>query len=305
MPPFADAGPGAATEPLTASSWLTTWVLDPVATVVLLAMGAFYLYGVRVLRRRGDRWPWGRTVSFVLLGLGSGAAATQSAVGVYDTALLSVHMVQHLLLAMVLPVFLALGAPVSLALRTLPGTPRRWLLAALHSRVARMVSFPAVAFVLYVTAPWALYVTGWYAATLESAYLHEALHGHFLLVGCLFFWPLLGLDPVPGRVAYPFRLLTVFATLPFHAFLGTTIMSMTTPVAGPADVAVHRDWGPSVLADQNLAGALLWATGDLVGLVLFAVLFVQWVRQSQREAAREDRRLDLLQARTGGAASGR
>jgi putative copper resistance protein D len=56
-------------------------------------------------------------------------------------------------------------------------------------------------------------------------------------------------------------------------------------------------WLPDALDDQHLAGGILWGSGDLIGLVFFGVLFAQWVRSSMREAAREDRRLDLLEAR--------
>jgi cytochrome c oxidase assembly factor CtaG len=294
--PFLGPADVAQLEPLTGSRLLTGWSLDPVMAALLLAVGATYLYGVWVLRRRGDAWSWPRTFSFLVLGLGSAAVATQSALGAYDTVLLSVHMAQHMILSMVAPVFLALGAPVTLALRTLTRTPRGWLLSVLHSRVAAVLAFPPVAFTLYVLSPWALYLTGWYEATLQSTYLHEMLHIHFLVVGSLFFWPLLGVDPVPGRVAYPFRMLTVFATLPFHAFLGVTVMGMTTLIAGDWYTSLNRGWGPTPAEDQELAGGLLWGSGDVVGLVIFGVLFVQWVRQSQREAAREDRRLDRLDA---------
>jgi putative copper resistance protein D len=284
-------------EPLTVGRLLTGWTFDPVIAALLVAFAASYLYGVWVLRRRGDAWPWPRTFSFVGLGLGSAAVATQSGLAAYETVLLSAHMVQHMLLSMVVPVFLALGAPVTLALRTLTRTPRGWLLRVLHSRVAKVLTFPAVAFALYVLTPWALYLSDWYPATLRSPYLHEMMHVHFVVVGSLFFWPLLGVDPVPGRVAYPFRMLTAFATLPFHAFLGVTVMSMSTLIAGDWYPSLHLAWGPTPAEDQQLAGGLLWGSGDFVGLVIFGVLFVQWVRQSQREAVREDRRLDRLETR--------
>jgi len=54
-------------------------------------------------------------------------------------------------------------------------------------------------------------------------------------------------------------------------------------------------WLPPALEDQHLAGGILWGAGDLVGVVFFLVLFVQWVRSSMKEAVREDRRLDLLE----------
>ncbi len=85
-------------------------------------------------------------------------------------------------------------------------------------------------------------------------------------------------------------------TLPFHAWLGVAIMSMNTLIAGDWYTAQDRTWGPSPLTDQHTAGGILWSSGDLVGLVVFAALFSQWVRASQREARREDRRLDRLEA---------
>ena len=263
--------------------------------------GADPAVGVIVLHRCGDRWPVGRTLSFVGLGMGSFLIATCSGLGRYDTTLLSVHMVQHMILSMVVPLALALGAPVTLALRTLPRTPRRWLLAVLHSRVAKVLAFAPLAFVLYVASPWALYFSPWYDASLASPFVHEMMHVHLVLVGTLFFWPLMGVDPVPGRVGYPFRVLLVLMTLPFHAFLGVTIMDQTTLIGGPHYLALREGpmgaWLPPALADQHLAGGILWASGDLIGVMFFAVLFTQWVRSSMKEAEREDRRLDLAEAR--------
>jgi putative copper resistance protein D len=296
------AGPGDQIEPFSAARLLTAWTFEPVLLSVIVVIGALYLYGVRKLHQRGDKWPVGRTVAFVGLGLGSAVIATQSALGTYDTVLISVHMAQHMILSMLTPLAMALGAPVTLALRTLPATPRKWLLSVLHSRLAKVLCFPLVGFILFVLSPWVLYFSGWYDATLHSAALHDLLHVHFIVVGSLFFWPLLGLDPVPGRVIYPFRLMLTFLTLPFHAFLGITIMSANKLIAEDWYTSFGRSWPPSPLRDQYIAGGLLWGSGDIIGIVFFAVLFVQWVKQSMREAKREDRRLDRLeeQARRAG-----
>jgi cytochrome c oxidase assembly factor CtaG len=284
--------------PFGAWSLLTEARLELVPVVaVLLAAGA-YLYGVARLRVRGDAWSLGRTASFVVGGLGTVLLASCSGLAAYDTSLFAPHMVQHMLLTMVAPVFLALGAPVTLALRTLPGRPRRTLLALLHSRFARLMTFPVVGWLFFVASPFALYFTGWYEATLTSRLLHELLHGHFVLVGCLFFWPLLGVDPVPGRRSHPLRMLLVATTLPFHAFLGVAIMSIEPDGAGL--LAGDHYLGLHPLAEavfqQQLGGGLLWASGDLVGLLFLGVLLTQWMRASEREAAREDRRLDRLDA---------
>ena len=280
---------------------LTDWSLDPIPFVLTVWVAGAYLAGVMVLRRRGDAWAMGRTVAF-LAGMGAFALATLSGVAAYDTTLLSVHMVQHMMLTMVVPLLLALGAPVTLALRTLPRRPKRWLLTVLHSRVARVLSFPPLTLLLYIVSPWALYFSGWYRASLESVYIHEAMHVHLIVVGALFFWPLMGVDPVPGRVSHPFRVLLVVLTLPFHAFLGVTIMGQQTLLGGDWYPRLHEGpmgaWLPDPFDDQHLAGGILWGSGDLIGVAFFAVLFTQWVRSSMREAVREDRRLDLLEARS-------
>jgi cytochrome c oxidase assembly factor CtaG len=274
----------------------TSWRLDPLLTVVSVWVAGLYLFGVWRLHDRGDRWPVLRTVSFVVPGMGGLFFATSSGLGTYDTTLLSVHMVQHMLLSMVVPLFLALGAPVTLMLRTLPPAPRRWLLRLLHSRLAQVLSFPPLTFLLFVISPWALYFSGWYDASLRSELVHEMMHLHLVLVGSLFFWPLVGADPVPGRLAYPFRMLMIVLTLPFHAFLGVTIMGQQTLIGGDWYTALPMSWLPDPADDQHLAGGILWGTGDLVGLLFMTVLFVQWVRSSMREAEREDRRLDRLEA---------
>ena len=282
--------------PFTLPRVFTAWSVDPILTVLVIWVTGLYLVGVRVLRSRGDFWPLPRTLSFVLPGMGALFFATSSGLGTYDTTLLSVHMVQHMILSMIVPLFLALGAPVTLMLRTLPGRPRRWLLALLHSRLAAVLSFAPLTFLLFVISPWALYFTGWYDASLHSTFVHEMMHLHLVLVGSLFFWPLLGVDPVPGRVQFPLRLLLIVLTLPFHAFLGVTIMGQETLIGGSWYPSLPMGWLPDPAADQHVAGGILWASGDLVGLVLLAVLFSQWVRSSMREARREDRRLDRLEA---------
>jgi len=284
--------------PLDAGALLSQWGLAPLPLIVTVWGTGLYVVGVLALRRRGDRWPVGRSIAWGV-GMLAFYLATSSGLAAYDTVLLSAHMVQHMILSMVVPLSLALGAPVTLALRTLPRRPRGWLLTLLHSRVAKVLSFPPLTFGLYVISPWALYFTGWYEASLRSTYVHEMMHVHLVAVGALFFWPIVGVDPLPGRVAHPFRVLLTVLTLPFHAFLGVTIMGQSTLLGGEWYPSLHEgplgSWLPDPYDDQNLAGGILWGAGDLVGVVFFVVLFAQWVRSSMKEAEREDRRLDRLE----------
>lgn len=280
-----------ASEPFTVSRIFTETRVDGWLAAALLIVAGSYLYGVHRMRLRGDRWPVSRTVLFIGAGLGSIALVTLSGLGAYDTTLVSVHMVQHMVLGMVAPIFLALGAPITLALRTLPQRPRRLLLAVIHSRVAKVLAFPLLAYGIFVVNPFALYFTELYTETLRHTWLHELMHAHFIATGCLFFWPLLGLDPLPGRWPHPGRALLMLLSVPFHTILGLTIMQSTTLLGG--------DWYPSLALswadpfdDQRLAGGVLWAGGEVVSVTMIGVLVVQWVRHSEREARRIDRQLD-------------
>lgn len=287
--------------PFTFATLFTESAVDPLLLTSIVLAGALYLWGVERLRRGGVRWPLGRTLSFLVGGLGTLSFVTMSGVGAYDETLFSIHMVQHMVIVMVTPIFLALGAPVTLALRALPTAGRRRLNRVLHWPIARFYMHPLVGFAIFVGSPWLLYFTGWYEASIRNVWLHELLHVHFLASGCIFFWPLVGLDPVPGRVGYPLRVLILVATLPFHAFLGLTIMQSSSLLAGGYYESLALPWSDP-FSDQRVGGGLLWASGEFVGLLMLGAALYQWMKASEREAAREDRRLDReerLAARAG------
>lgn len=279
---------------------LSSWThIEWIPLVGVIAMATWYLLAVRSLRSRGDAWPVGRTIAYVGGGLGTLVLATQGPLAEYDTTLLSVHMVQHMLISMVAPIFLALGAPVTLALRTfIPGL-RKILLAVLHSTYAKIVTFPIVAGAIAIANPWSLYFTPLYELTLRNTWLHNLNHFHFLVVGCVWTFALIGIDPMP-RVGYPLRMLAVFLTMPFHAFLGITIMGQQELIAGDWYLGLGRTWGASPAQDQELAGGILWVAGEVVALMIFIALFVQWSRASARESKRIDRALDRAEAQARG-----
>jgi cytochrome c oxidase assembly factor CtaG len=294
-PTLLAAGGDTVLPPFTAASIFTEFHLTSLIALFLVIAAALYGYGVYQLRMRGDHWPPGRTVAFVAGGLGSIALVSVSGVEAYDTTLLSVHMVQHMVLSMIGPIFLALGAPVTLALRTLHGKPRKTLLTVIHSRVVKVLTFPLVAFGIFVANPFILYFTSLYRQTLEHAWLHEFIHVHFIITGCLFFWPLLGLDPLPNRWPYPGRALLMTLSVPFHTVLGLTIMQSKTLLGGDFYPNLHLSWA-NPWDDQVTAGGILWAGGEIVSVTMLGILVLQWIKQSEREARRVDRALDRAEA---------
>ncbi|MBO0867415.1 MAG: cytochrome c oxidase assembly protein, partial [Micromonosporaceae bacterium] len=271
--------------PPSGGTLLTGVRLDSALPVLLVLAAGLYLYGVHRLRARGDRWPVSRTVLFLGPGLGGIAAVTATGIEQYDSTLLSAHMVQHMVLGMVAPIFLALGTPVTLALRTLPARPRRALVAALHSRIASVLAFPLFSYAIFVATPFALYFTDLYRQTMLHDWLHELVHLHFLVLGCLFFWPMLGRDPLPGRWPHPARALLMLLSTPFHAVLGLTVMQSRTLIGGDWYPSLHLGWADP-FADQQLAGGILWTGGEVVSVTMLAVLVVQWMRDADREARR-------------------
>lgn len=281
--------------PLTPLGVLTSWTFDPWVVAPVLLAAAVYLLGVRRIRASGTPWPVSRTVLWVA-GLGVIVVATSSSVGVYDTAMFSMHSIQHMLLQMIAPAPLGMAAPVTLALRTLPPRPRRVLLAVMHSRPFRLLTHPLVAYGLFVVSPFVLIYSPLFEATLTDDVLHNLTHVHFVLVGTLLYWPLLGYDPLPNPLPFVFRLMLILGLGPAHIVLGIPIMQMNSLLAADYFNEVGQAWGTDPLDDQRVGGGLLWVFGDVVVMVMvmFTGMFRQWNRSERREQRRIDRHLDRV-----------
>lgn len=288
--------------PLTAARLAGDWLPEPLFLAAAVAAVVLYLSGVWRLRRRGDRWPAHR-VAVWLAGWAVVVVATGSGLARYAPVLFSVHMVQHLALTMVAPVLLALSAPVTLLLRAVPADRdhrwpgvREWTLGCLHSAALRWLTHPVVALALFVGGLYAMYFTGLFELALRSHLAHLAMLAHFLGVGYLFFWTLIGTDPAPRRVGYPLRMLIVVGAMVLHAILGVALMQGTAPLAADWYAQLDRPWGPSALADQRTGGAIAWSFGELPTLLVLLALFAQWARADEREQRRIDRAAERADA---------
>jgi putative copper resistance protein D len=275
------------------SSLLGGWSLDPLFAVTVGA-GLLYLLGVRRLAARGRAWPRARSVAFAA-GLAVLAVATQSGLAQYDRTLFSYHVVQHVLLGMVAPVLLVLGAPVTLALQAAHRPAQRRMLHILHSRPVAWCTHPATVWVAFGATLVVLYFTGLYELSLRNDAVHVLVHAHFVVVGVLFMGYVVGVDPFGVRLGYGARALYVFLLLPFHAFVGVALLGSDQVLAPGWYATVVRTWGPSPLADQRVGAGILWAAGELIGVIALGIVAYQWMRHEEREGARLDRRLDAEQ----------
>jgi len=202
-------------------------------------------------------------------------------------------------LNMFVPILLVLGGPVTLALRALPPAgdgkppgPREWLLWLVHSKATAFLAHPVTAFILFVASLYLVYFTSVFDALVRYHWGHELMSVHFLLVGYLFFWAIIGIDPGPRRLPFLGRLGLLFAVMPFHAFFGIAAMTMTSTIGGQFYRSVNLPWLSSIVDDQHLGGAIAWGSSELPVIIVVVALIAQWARQDRRAAARSDRRAD-------------
>ncbi|HEX6955439.1 MAG TPA: bifunctional copper resistance protein CopD/cytochrome c oxidase assembly protein [Agromyces sp.] len=275
--------------------YLTEWSPD---LLWLLACGFgifFYVAGVLRLRRRGDAWPVYRTVLWVA-GLVLLAWVTSGGISAYEEYLFSAHMLAHMILTMAVPVLLVPGAPVTLAARAIRPRKdgsrggREWILLAVHSRFAGVIANPIVAAVLFAGSLWIFYYSPLFRWTMEDHIGHTWMVAHFLITGYLFVQSLIGIDPVPYRLPYPFRLVLLLGTMAFHAFFGLSIMMSTGLLL--ADWYGAMGWGTDALADQQLGGGIAWSIGEIPTVALAITVAIQWARSDAKETRRRDRHAD-------------
>lgn len=280
------------------------WHPQPLPLLPLIAFVLFALYGcgVVVLYRRGVRWPVARIIWW-LLGLATVVLVTATGIEGYGMELFSIHMVQHMILNMLAPVFLVLGSPVTLLLRALPAGPgprgsvRRAVLWLLHSRGAGLLMHPAVIFILFVMSLYGLYFTPAFDYLMRTWWGHNLMLIHFLIIGFLYFWGILGVDPSPRKsrrglqaAAGPvLPLLELGATAPFHAFFGVVVMMSTGLLVNFYAMPVPG-WQVSPLADQAVGGGIAWGFTELPTLIILGALVAKWQKSDQRTTRAAERR---------------
>lgn len=277
----------AALPPLRVSNALTVWEFDGLVAGIVLVAGVAYVAAVLRLRKHGRRWPPSRTYAF-LSGIVLIVLATQGFVGAYDTTLFSIHVVQHLILAMAAPLLIILGEPFKLAIQGSRRPLQREIIRVLNSRAMEVLTRPLLVWALYAGVMFGYYFTPLYDLSLTNDPVHELIHVVFLLAGTLFFWMVLGDDPGRRQVGYPARILALLAAMPFHAFLGVALVTATVILGADHYESLARTWGPTLESDQQAGGALMWIGGGFVTLAALLVVVWKWWRAEQRAGRRFD-----------------
>ena len=284
---------------LTAVRWITEWRFNWLWVAVVIFLAIWYLRATKKLADRGDKWPIHRTI-FFFIGLAILVWDTSSAPAIYGLVLFSAHMVNHMILTMVIPIFLVLGAPITLAMRSMPsrkdGTngPREYMLTLLQSKFAKVVTNPIFAAVNFAGSLVVFYFTPVFEFALSYHIGHELMNVHFLLTGFIFVSVMIGIDPLPNRPTYPLRLVILIATMVFHAFIAVALTGGESLLMAEWFSSIGRDWGASAIEDQQIGGLIMWGTGEFPTVGMAMIVLYRWRQDDMQQAKRRDERVDRL-----------
>ena len=191
-----------------------------------------------------------------------------SAIGAYAMSLFWMHMVLHLLLIMVVPAFLVLGHPLTVLVEACPAAG-----AAGGAAGAPLVAGhagdtgPRPGCWLYAATIVATHLTGFMDQMAEHAWLMTGEQVLYVVAGYLFLLPLLGEEPIRPEPPYLQRLVLLVA-----AMIPDTVVGIVLMQAGHDPFSVmmgmHPTWALPALADLQVGGALMWAAGDGLMMLL-------------------------------------
>jgi cytochrome c oxidase assembly factor CtaG len=257
--------------PVDAHHVLFAWPSTPFGLavgLVLVLVAAWYVRATVLVGRRGRHWHQRRTASFVA-GLVCIELALGSPVAVFANFTFVAHVFQHLLLMIAGPPLLALGAPMTLILQTCRRPSKVRILRVLHSRPFGILSHPLPVFFLYYLSMYAFFLTGALGYSMDHMWLMDLINLGFLGGATLFWWPMVGLDPILQMIG-----------IPVESFLGIALL-----------MSVHSAAPMYTVASTHTGGGVLWAATEFATLLALAPVFVAWSRSDAREGQRSDARL--------------
>lgn len=251
-----------------AQAALRAWSLPVGVEITIGAAAVFYLRGWYRLRASSPKTISGWHLASFLFGLLSLWLAIGSPLEALDDLSLLSHMVQHLLLMMAAPPLLLLGAP---ALPLLHGLPERFVrgpLAALlrdHGIrwLGNAITDPLFCWTAAMVALIAWHIPAAFELALRSDAWHDLEHACFFATSVLFWWPIV--QPWPSQARWPRWSMPLYLLL--AAMAGSAVsayLCFSEHLLYPRYANAPSIWGNSPLADQEIAGAVMWVAMTIV-----------------------------------------
>lgn len=278
--------------PTIGPNWTNVWTFAPdwLFVIAVLIAGVLYAVGLVYVHRRGVRWPVGRTISWYV-GLLIVFFLTSSGFAFYGVYLFSVHMAQHMFLAMVAPVFIVLGSPITLLLEALPaeGTQQRTdfrtlVLEILDSKVTRFLTNPLFVLFFFSASTYFIYFSNLFSWAMGNHLGHSLMLLHFMVGGILFYIVIIGIDPIPHRPSAPVRAALLAATMPVHAVFGVIVLNTKHIIGSGYYTTLGLPWIVNLKHDQAFAGGMAWVFGEIPFVLILGIIFIQWMRSDDKEA---------------------
>ena len=257
------------------------WNWDP-GLILALAV-TLVLFGLGLRRRgfpRSGRMSWARVGAFVG-GLAALVAAIISPIDQHAEQQFSLHMVQHMILIVIVAPMLVAARPGATLLLGLPSSLTRALGGVwrrLHGLQARLrwLASPGLAWVVHAATLWLWHIPGPFEAALETRWVHDLEHFTFLATALWFWWTIAELiRSRSAKVGVAF--FSLFTMALQSGLLGVLITFSRLPwYPTYADLAplLHID----ALADQQLAGVIMWVPAGTVYFAAGIVILYRWLR---------------------------
>jgi cytochrome c oxidase assembly factor CtaG len=263
------------------------WTFEPFTILLLFVSAALYAAGVAALWRRAGRnrglKAWQAAAFYA--GLVSLAAALLSPVAWLSELLFSVHMTQHEILMLIAAPLLVFGRPLQAMTWALPARSRSSIVhtvAEPHVAAAwQWLTGPTAAFLLHAAAIWIWHAPRLYEAALRSTGIHALEHLSFVLTACLFWWGMV--NGRYGRAGYGIGVLYVFVTAVHTSVLGA-LLTVAPSLWYPSYGTAAARWNIDAIADQQLAGLLMWVPSGIAFIVFGLGLMAAWLGESERRA---------------------
>ncbi len=269
----------------------TRWEFSPfpilIVTLAVVA-GLWYVRAQWALSARGRQWSGKRTFAF-LTGLAGIVIALESPVATFTMEYFQAHVIQHLLLMLIAPPLLAMGAPMTLALQTSSRPGKIRLLAFLNSGPFRVLTHPLPVWILYYFSMFAFFLTFALGFAMNHMWVMDLVNLAFLFASTLFWWPIVGLDPIPHwQMSHGVRMANLLIGVPIESFLALALLNNSRPAASMY-----------TLNSTHSGAAILWVGAELLTFIALIPVFLQWLRFEERKTARLDAQLDAELAASG------
>jgi len=271
------------------SEFISAWDFSSPPAVLLLLIAGGYLVGSLRLafRSNADNNFWSKfsagIVGFLLLTI-----ALAGPLDRYSTDMFTVHMSQHIVIAMFAAPLLLIARPMPAYVWSLPRPLRIGAGSALTGsgiiiRVLTVLTRPNVALPLFIGTLYAWHIPNAYNGSLENTWLHLLMHFTMFATAVFFWWPIVGPPPIRTQLNYPQRIVYLLLAVTPTALLAAIItLSQSLIYTFYLDSPGHLGWNP--VEDQSTGGLIMWIPGNLVYLATMTVLFFRWFSDEEKKS---------------------